>query len=65
MRICACFGRGNLRGTWNTELCRFLTKQMEFNSKLLKLNDDADIMEEFKGLTPEQLKALIAMVKKS
>ena len=26
MRICACFGRGNLRGTWNTELCRFLTK---------------------------------------
>ena len=29
------------------------------------LNDDADIMEELKGLTPEQLKALIAMVKKS
>ena len=27
--------------------------QMEFNSRLLKLNDDADIMEELKGLTPE------------
>ena len=37
--------------------------QMEFNSRLLKLNDDADIMEELKGLTPEQLKALIALVK--
>ena len=37
--------------------------QMEFNSRLLKLNDDADIMEELKGFTPEQLKALIAMVK--
>ena len=42
-----------------------LVQQMEFNSRLLKLNDDADIMEELKGLTPEQLKALIAMVKKS
>ena len=41
-----------------------LAQQMEFNSRLLKLNDDADIMEELKGLTPEQLKALIAMVKK-
>ena len=40
-----------------------LAQQMEFNSRLLKLNDDADIMEELKGLTPEQLKALIAMVK--
>ena len=30
-----------------------------------KWNDDADIMEELKGLTPEQLKALIVMVKKS
>ena len=40
-----------------------LSQQMEFNSRLLKLNDDADIMEELKGLTPEQLKALIAMVK--
>lgn len=30
-----------------------------------KLNDDADIMEELKGLTPEQIKALIAFVKKS
>ena len=39
-----------------------LAQQMEFNSRLLKLNDDADIMEELKGLTPEQLKALIAMV---
>jgi hypothetical protein len=29
------------------------------------LNDDADIMEELKGLTPEQIKALIALVKKS
>ena len=35
------------------------------HSRLLKLNDDADILEELKGLTPEQLKALIAMVKKS
>ena len=40
-----------------------LSQQMEFNSRLLKLNDDADILEELKGLTPEQLKALIAMVK--
>ena len=40
-----------------------LSQQMEFDSKLLKLNDDADILEELKGLTPEQLKALIAMVK--
>ena len=42
-----------------------LAQQMEFNSRLLKLNDDADIMEALKGLTTEQLKALIAMVKKS
>ena len=42
-----------------------LSQQMEFNSRLLKLNDDADIMEELKGLTPEQIKALIALVKKS
>ena len=42
---------------------RNVAQQMEFNSRLLKLNDDADIMEELKGLTPEQLKALIAMVK--
>ena len=42
---------------------RPLAQQMEFCSRLLKLNDDADIMEELKGLTPEQLKALIAMVK--
>ena len=35
----------------------------QFNSRLLKLNDDADIIEELKGLTPEQLKALIALVK--
>ena len=27
-----------------------LAQQMEFNSRLLKLNDDADIMEELKGL---------------
>ena len=40
-----------------------LAQQMEFNSRLLKLNDDADIMEELKGLTPEQIKALIALVK--
>ena len=40
-----------------------LAQQMEFNSRLLKLNDDSDIMEELKDLTPEQLKALIAMVK--
>ena len=31
---------------------------MEFNSRLLKLNDDADIMEELKGLTPEQIRIL-------
>lgn len=42
-----------------------LAQQMEFNSRLLKLNDDADIMEELKGLTPEQLKTLIALVKNS
>ena len=42
-----------------------LARQMDFNSRLLKLNDDADILEELKGLTPEQLKALIVMVKKS
>ena len=40
-----------------------LSQQMAFNSKLLKLNDEPDIMEELKDLTPEQLKALIAMVK--
>ena len=40
-----------------------IAQQMEFNSRLLNLNDDADIMEELKGLTPEQIKALIAMVK--
>ena len=40
-----------------------LAQQMEFNSRLLKLNNDAAIMEDLKGLTPEQLKALIAMVK--
>ena len=40
-----------------------LAQQMEFSSRLLKLNDDADIMEELKGLTPEQLKTLIAMVR--
>ena len=40
-----------------------LAQQMAFNSKLLKLNDEPDIMEELKDLTPEQLKALIAMVK--
>ena len=26
MRISACYRPGNLRGTWNTELCRFLAK---------------------------------------
>ena len=26
-----------------------LAQQMEFNSRLLKLNDDADILEELKG----------------
>ena len=30
-----------------------------------KLNDDADIMEELKGLTPEPLQTLIALVKNS
>ena len=42
-----------------------LARQMECNSRLLKLNDDADIMEELKGHTPEQIKASIALVKKS
>ena len=42
-----------------------LAQQMEFNSRLLKLNDDADILEELKGFTPEQIKALIALVKNS
>ena len=42
-----------------------LAQQMEFNSRLLKLNDDADIMEELKGFTPEQLKTLITLVKNS
>ena len=98
MRICACYGLGNLRGTWcrhsfatnlshaggvpkeyiqeamghsvmsGTVTDRYIqsypiAQQMEFNSRLLNLNDDADIMEELKGLTPEQIKALIAMVK--
>jgi hypothetical protein len=36
---------------------------LEFNSRLLKLNDDTDILEELKGLTPEQLKVLIALAK--
>ena len=40
-----------------------LSQQMEFNSRLLKLNDDTDILEELKGLTPEQLKVLIALAK--
>ena len=40
-------------------------RMLEFNSMLLNLNEDADILEELKGLTPDQLKALIAMVKKS
>ena len=40
-----------------------LSQQMAFNSKLLKLNDEPDIMEELKDLTPEQLKTLIAMIK--
>ena len=40
-----------------------LAQQMEFNSRLLKLNDEPDMMEELKDLTLEQLKALIAMVK--
>ena len=42
-----------------------LSQQMEFNSKLLKLNNEPDLMEELKDLTPEQLKMLIEMVKKS
>ena len=44
---------------------KIIKQQKKFNSRLLKLNDDADIMEELKGLTPEQIKALIALVKKS
>ena len=40
-----------------------LAQQMEFNSRLLKLHDDTDILEELKGLTPEQLKVLIALAK--
>ena len=37
--------------------------QMQFNSKLLKVGDQVDIMEELQGLTPDQIKALIALVK--
>lgn len=40
-----------------------LSQQVEFNARLLKLNDDGDILEEPKGITPEQLKVLIAMEK--
>ena len=52
-----------VREDGSRQVKRNVAQQMEFNSRLLKLNDDADIMEELKGLTPEQLKALIAMVK--
>ena len=40
-----------------------LAQQMQFNSKLLKVGDQVDIMEELQGLTPDQIKALIALVK--
>ena len=42
-----------------------LARQMEFNSKLLKLGEQIDIMEELQGLTTDQIKALIEMVKKN
>ena len=45
------------------KIIKYLHVPWEFNSRLLKLNDDADILEELKGLTPEQLKVLIAMAK--
>ena len=40
-----------------------LARQMEFNSKLLKLGEQTDLMEELQGLTTDQIKALIEMVK--
>lgn len=36
---------------------------MEFNSKLLKLGGQTDIMEELQNLSAEELRAVIAMVK--
>ncbi len=41
-----------------------LARQMEFNSKLLKLGNQYDIMAELKDLSADELKALIAMIKK-
>ena len=54
-----------VREEGSRQVKRNVAQQMVFNSRLLELNDDADILEELKGLNPEQLKALIAMVKKS
>ena len=42
-----------------------LARQMEFNSKLLKVGNQVDIMGELQGLTTDQIKALIEMVKKN
>ena len=42
-----------------------LARQMEFNSKLLKVGNQVDIMGELQGLTPDQIQALIEMVKKN
>ena len=42
-----------------------LARQMEFNSKLLKVGNQVDIMGELQGLTPDHIQALIEMVKKN
>lgn len=40
-----------------------LAQQMQFNAKLLKVGEQADIMEELQNLSEEELRAVIAMVK--
>jgi hypothetical protein len=40
-----------------------LSRQIEFNSKLLKVGEQTDIMEELQNLSAEELRAVIAMVK--
>ena len=42
-----------VREEGSRQVKRNVAQQMEFNSRLLKLNDDADILEELKGLNPE------------
>ena len=63
MRICACYRLGNLRGELGTLNCADFWQNrnpyIKTRTERLKLNDDTDILEELKGLTPEQLKVLI------